>query len=84
MADRAHSMTGRIGHWPYCKTCGLIGLKNAASRREANASCPGPREQRLSGDAAASLWAKLRREGWREGAEPTPPSPVTAPPVVGR
>lgn len=33
-----HAMTGKVLHWPYCKRCGLVGLKNditrAALRRE--------------------------------------------------
>jgi hypothetical protein len=65
MVERDHNMSGRIGAWPYCKTCGLIGLKNVVSRRAAGAACPGPREQKLAGEAADRLFAKLRREGWR-------------------
>ena len=60
-----HNMTARVGHWPACKACGLIALRNPATARALSAACPGPREQRLTGDAAAALWAKLRREGWR-------------------
>ncbi len=64
MTVRAHSMTARIGHWPACSVCGLIALRNPASRAALGQACPGARDQRLSGDAAAALWAKLRREGW--------------------
>jgi len=64
MSERPHNMSGRIGAWPHCRTCGLIALKNTASRQAAAAPCPGPKEQRLSGDAADRLFAKLRREGW--------------------
>lgn len=65
MTDRGHNMTDRIEAWPYCRICGLIGLKNAASRKAEAAPCPGPREQKLSGEAAGRLWARLRKEGWR-------------------
>lgn len=58
-------MSGRVVAWPYCTVCGLIGLKNPISRSAASTACPGPREQRLSGDAADRLFARLRREGWR-------------------
>ena len=65
MSNREHNVTGRIGAWPYCKTCGLIGLKNTATRSALKGACPGPKEQKLSGEAASRLWAKLRSEGWR-------------------
>jgi hypothetical protein len=65
MSDRAHNMTARVGSWPYCKTCGLIALRNAATRSAVSAACPGPRDQRLTGDAAEALWSKLRKDGWR-------------------
>jgi hypothetical protein len=29
----AHNMTGRILHWPYCKRCGIVALKNDETRR---------------------------------------------------
>jgi hypothetical protein len=64
MSDREHNMTSRVGSWPCCKTCGLIGL-NAATRSALKGACPGPKEQKLSGEAASRLWAKLRGEGWR-------------------
>jgi hypothetical protein len=66
LSAREHNVTGRIGTWPHCKTCGLICLKNAATRVALNAPCPGPRDQKLTGEAADRLFAKLRREGWRE------------------
>ncbi len=64
MTDRPHNLTGRIASWPFCKACGLVAMRNPASLAAARAACPGPRDQRLSGEAAARLWAKLRREGW--------------------
>lgn len=35
----AHSFTKRILHWPYCAHCGLVLLKNEATRRAAKALC---------------------------------------------
>lgn len=35
----AHKMTGKICNWPYCKNCGLIGLKNDVTRRALRAAC---------------------------------------------
>jgi hypothetical protein len=34
-----HSFTRRILHWPYCARCGLVLLKNDASRRAASVPC---------------------------------------------
>ena len=34
-----HSFTRKILHWWYCSGCGLVLLKNDASRKRANGSC---------------------------------------------
>lgn len=34
-----HSMTGKILHWPYCKRCGLIALKNDTTKRALRKVC---------------------------------------------
>lgn len=34
-----HAFTKMILHWPYCKHCGLMLLKNDASRRAARKKC---------------------------------------------
>ena len=45
LADRGirragpHRMTKRIFHWPYCARCGLVALKNDATRRALRAQC---------------------------------------------
>jgi hypothetical protein len=36
---RAHEFSRRILHWPYCKHCGLIPLKNVASQKAASSPC---------------------------------------------
>lgn len=28
-----HDMTGRVLHWPMCRRCGLLGLRNDTTRR---------------------------------------------------
>jgi hypothetical protein len=28
-----HSMTKRLMHWPVCAACGLVGLKNKATKK---------------------------------------------------
>ncbi len=35
----AHSFTKRICHWSYCARCGLVLLKNDASRAAAKRDC---------------------------------------------
>lgn len=35
----AHHMAGRVLHWPYCLTCGLVALKNDATRAALRAPC---------------------------------------------
>jgi hypothetical protein len=34
-----HNFSGRVLHWPYCKVCGLLLLRNAATQRAAAATC---------------------------------------------
>jgi hypothetical protein len=34
-----HSFTKRICHWSYCANCGLVTLKNEATRRAMKAAC---------------------------------------------
>jgi hypothetical protein len=34
-----HAFTRRVLHWPYCQHCGMVLLKNEASRRAAGAVC---------------------------------------------
>jgi hypothetical protein len=34
-----HSMTKKICHWSYCSRCGLLALKNSATRRALRAPC---------------------------------------------
>ncbi len=34
-----HQMTKRILHWPYCSRCGLMALKNDASRAALKREC---------------------------------------------
>ena len=34
-----HEFTGRVLHWPFCKHCGLLCLRNDATRRAMNAAC---------------------------------------------
>jgi hypothetical protein len=34
-----HEFTARILHWPYCKHCGLMLIKNDVSRRAASGTC---------------------------------------------
>lgn len=34
-----HSMTKKILHWAYCSRCGLVALKNDATRRALRAEC---------------------------------------------
>lgn len=34
-----HAFTERALHWPYCRHCGLVALKNDASRRAAKEAC---------------------------------------------
>ncbi len=34
-----HQMTKRILHWPYCARCGLVALKNEASRQALRREC---------------------------------------------
>ena len=35
----AHSFTKRVLSWPYCSRCGLVALKNDATRREMGKPC---------------------------------------------
>jgi hypothetical protein len=35
----SHNLAGRVLHWPYCLTCGLVALKNDASRVALRAPC---------------------------------------------
>jgi hypothetical protein len=63
MSKRAHKMTGRVLQWPYCTACGLVAMRNAASRRALSEACEGKREVAV-GEAADRLFAKLKREGW--------------------
>jgi hypothetical protein len=35
----SHEFTRRVLHWPYCNHCGLVALKNDASRIAARAKC---------------------------------------------
>ncbi len=35
----SHSMTKAVLHWRYCSHCGLLGLKNDASRRALRQPC---------------------------------------------
>jgi hypothetical protein len=57
-------MTEQVFGWAYCASCGLIAMRNAASRRALVASCEG-RRQVATGAAADRLFAQLQREGWR-------------------
>lgn len=34
-----HAFTQKILHWLYCGNCGLVALKNDASRKAARAAC---------------------------------------------
>jgi hypothetical protein len=34
-----HAFTGKVRHWPYCRRCGLVLLKNEASRLAARKQC---------------------------------------------
>lgn len=34
-----HDMRGQILHWPYCKRCGLIALKNERTARALRKPC---------------------------------------------
>ncbi len=34
-----HAFTERLLHWPFCKHCGLLLLKNEATKRAARAAC---------------------------------------------
>lgn len=34
-----HRMTERVLHWCYCANCGLLNLKNEATRRAMKKSC---------------------------------------------
>lgn len=35
----SHAMTKKILNWPYCAHCGLVALKNEASRRKLKEPC---------------------------------------------
>jgi len=37
--SRPHEFSNRILHWPYCKHCGLLLIKNDATRRAAKQPC---------------------------------------------
>jgi hypothetical protein len=63
MSKRPHNISGRVLSWPYCTSCGLIAMRNAASRRALSEACEGKREVAV-GEAADRLFAKLKREGW--------------------
>lgn len=63
MSQRPHNMTGRVLSWPYCAVCGLVAMRNAASRHALAEPCPGKREVAV-GEAADRLFARLKREGW--------------------
>jgi hypothetical protein len=64
MSARPHRMTERVLNWSYCAACGLVAMRNEASRRALASACEGKREI-ASGEAADRLFAKLQREGWR-------------------
>lgn len=34
-----HTMGGRIAHWAFCRRCGLVALRNPATRRALRAPC---------------------------------------------
>jgi hypothetical protein len=34
-----HAFTKKLRHWSYCSTCGLVLLKNEATRKAAKAVC---------------------------------------------
>lgn len=34
-----HAMTKRMLHWPVCSRCGLLGLKNDATRKALKQDC---------------------------------------------
>lgn len=38
-AKREHSMTKRVLNWMYCANCGLLALKNDATRKALKAKC---------------------------------------------
>lgn len=45
---KAHDFTGRVCKkipWPYCRGCGLLLLKNEATRRAARKPCPRDHEE---------------------------------------
>ncbi len=63
MSVRAHSFTERVLHWHYCAGCGLIEMRNTASRSAAARPCGG-KNQRVAGADAERLWRKLQREGF--------------------
>lgn len=41
--ERGHNPSGKFRRlpWPYCVKCGLLYLRNEATRRAINAPCPG-------------------------------------------
>ncbi|MBK9496485.1 MAG: hypothetical protein IPO08_18660 [Xanthomonadales bacterium] len=42
---RPHNLDGRFIHWFYCTKCGLVELKNEATRRELKKACPGAEKE---------------------------------------
>ena len=36
---RVHALTEKICHWPYCKHCGLVALKNDPTRKALKGPC---------------------------------------------
>ncbi len=40
MKSHAHAFTPRICAWAYCRHCGLVALRNDATRRATNRRCP--------------------------------------------
>ena len=39
IGTRPHAMTGKILHWPTCVHCGLVALKNEATRKRLKRGC---------------------------------------------
>lgn len=38
---QTHSFTKKLLHWIYCSKCGLVNLKNDATRKAMNEKCSG-------------------------------------------
>lgn len=45
MSKKTHSPTKFVVGYPYCAKCGLVYLKNEATRKAIRSSCPGDTEE---------------------------------------